>query len=186
MAETIIIIQAVTIIITSGLAILNFFIGNLRAKNESAKTMTGFRHTRWQALLKVSGDIGAKIFRIEHTEDSKKKEILEELAADVNELGYILNGTWEVDKDIIKLARNLLSQATEYVKNGTGLSALQNSHNQFYSEVSIYSAAEWARIKNQSKGKGAEFRDWDADYKKIRAEYEKSVSENKNQQGKQK
>ena len=95
------------------------------------------------------------------------------MSAEINALSYILNGTYNVDKNIIQLSRQMLIQANDYFQTGEHLNTLRQSYEKFYLEVSIYSNVEWTRIKDQSKGKHAENMEWDDSYQNIRYGFDK-------------
>jgi len=167
MTEITLVLQIVTVIITTFIAVLSYRINRGKTQNDAFKDLIGYRYQKMQTLRAMSSDIGLCVFEMERKTDAK---VITKLKQSVTTINYALYINDKFDKLIVALANNVFDFA--------GTKQIKTAYQVFNREVRRYLAIEWFRIKNSAKLKykegrfEVEIKKWEKKYKEYYGKYD--------------
>lgn len=169
------ILQIATIVITLLLGLISYYQTKKIQHGQNIIAVTTKYRSERSEQLKEAGTVLLSNTAPALLEMSESPAaMLKEATAATERIGMILHRNFKVDKELIELASELLQTATAYAqrKSDSSLRRLLYLQDTFRLKCDLYSAADWNRIKQETKGENTSSQSWIDYYAMLEADFQ--------------
>lgn len=171
------ILQITTIFITLFLGMISYFqTKKIQHGQNIISVTTKYRSERSEQLkeagISLLANTSSQLLQI--TENAF--DMLKEATLASEKISMILHRNFAADQELISLADEIVKAATAYTNNHSTdyLNKLLYLQETFRLKCDLYSAADWNRIKQETKGENTSSRSWIDYHDKLEADFKKS------------
>ena len=174
------ILQITTIVITLFLGVITYLqTHRIQEGQNIISVTTKYRSERCEQLKEVGTSLLSNTSARLLSLSADATDMLKAATEAQERIGMILHRDFEADRRLIELSSDLLEAAFDYVdkKSGEALNKLLYFQERFRLKCDLYTAADWNRIKQETKGQNTSSQSWEDYYAKLEEKHAKDFDE---------